>query len=157
MSTGHRMARVLGVVAGAAVALGAIAGYQLTRAGESPARAGTELRTPVLSPAAFQRASGVRVTRVVVSGGGGLLDLRYQVLDPGAAAAIHDARTPPQLVDERSGLVVADLFMGHSHSGPFKAARSYYLLFDNPGALVKPGARVTVQLGRARLPHVPVL
>jgi hypothetical protein len=52
--------------------------------------------------------------------------------------------------------VVAGLLMGHSHRGRLHPAQSYYLVFDNPGGLVRSGSRVTVQLGAARVAHVPV-
>jgi ribosome biogenesis SPOUT family RNA methylase Rps3 len=110
----------------------------------------------LLSNPAFERRIGVRIVRVAVSGGGGLVDLRYQVLDPDAAASIHDAATPPQLVDEPTGVLVGGLLMDHSHKGRMNAAQTYYLVFDNPGSLVRRGSRVTVQLGAARVAHVPV-
>lgn len=59
-------------------------------------------------------------------------------------------------MDERTGVVVNELFMGHSHHGQLKPAQTYYLIFNNPGNLVRRGGRVTVQLGAARLAHVPV-
>ena len=150
-------ARVLGGATGAAVVLLAIGGYQLTRhSAAAPARPRAVAPPPLVPKAAFERRSGVRIVRVSVSGAGGLVDLRYQVLDPDAAASIHDAATPPELVDERTGLLVNSLFMGHSHEGRLNRAHTYYLLFDNPGSLVHRGARVTVQLGAARVAHVLV-
>jgi hypothetical protein len=150
-------ARLLGAVTGVAVMLAAGAGYQLTRRSDAaPTRARVAAPTPLLPRATFEQRSGVHITRVAVTGGGGLVDLRYLVLDPDAAASVHDAATPPQLVDERTGVLVNGLFMGHSHQGPLKAAQTYYLVFDNPGSLVHHGTRVTVQLGAARLAHVPV-
>jgi hypothetical protein len=110
----------------------------------------------VVSPAGLLERSGVRVVRVAASGGGGLLDLRFQVVDPDRAAAVHDADTPPALVDERTGGVIAGLFMGHSHHGRPKAGVTYYLVFENPGNFVKRGDRVSVVLGPARLQHVRV-
>jgi len=99
---------------------------------------------------------GVRLVRVSVSGAGGLIDLRYQVVDPARAAAVHAAATPPAIVDERTGLVLAQLLMDHAHSGPLKPAVTYYLLFDNPGGWVHRGATVTVLLGDAQVEHVVV-
>jgi hypothetical protein len=156
--TGTRT-RMLGALSGAVLALGGIAAYEVPRHlgdGGSPERARVVANPPVLSAAGFQRRSGVRIVRVAVSGGGGLVDLRYQVLDPNAAAAVHDQANPPELVDERTGVVVDSLFMGHSHKGRLKAAQTYYLIFDNPGSLVHRGTRVTVRLGAARIAHVPV-
>jgi hypothetical protein len=152
--------RALGAATGAALMLSAIAGYQLTRdrtpTHPEPAPPRAVAAPLLLSNAAFERRSGVRVVRVALSGGGGLVDVRYQVIDPDAAASLHDAATPPRLVDERTGVLVNELFMGHSHKGRLRAAQSYYLVFDNPGSLVQRGSRVTVQLGSAQVAHVPV-
>ena len=52
---------------------------------------------------------------------GGLIDLRYQVLDPDKANSLHAQQTPPALVDERTGLVVNQLLMNHAvHKGQLK-------------------------------------
>jgi hypothetical protein len=100
---------------------------------------------------------GVRLTQVAVTGGGGLLDLRFQVVDPDRASAIHDAETPPAIVDESTGLLINGLLMGHSHSGPFKAAVTYYLVFESTGNWVHRGSRVTVLLGNTQVEHVVVV
>jgi hypothetical protein len=42
------------------------------------------------------------------------------------------------------------------HHGRLKAGQSYYLIFEDPGNLVQRGARVTVQLGAARVAHIRV-
>jgi hypothetical protein len=112
--------------------------------------------TPMVSRSGLVQRSGVRIVRVAVSGGGGLVDLRYQVLDSEKAASVHSTTTPPLVVDERSGAVINRLFMGHIHNQKPKVGLTYYLLFDNPGDVVRPGNRVTVQLGDARLAHVVV-
>jgi hypothetical protein len=149
--------RVVGAVTGAALVLTGIGLYELAgHPGGTGARPRAAAVPPLLSKAAFQRRSGVRIVRVAITGGGGLVDLRYQVLDPQAATSIHDVATPPQLVDEGTSVLVDRLFMGHSHHGRLKPAQTYYLIFDNPGSLVHRGTRVTVQLGAARLAHVPV-
>ncbi|WP_028061075.1 hypothetical protein [Candidatus Solirubrobacter pratensis] len=150
---------MLGGVMGAALMLLAITSYEIARHSGSTGSASLPriaAPAPLLPKVAFERRAGVRIARVAVSGGGGLLDLRFQVLDADAAASVHDAATPPQLVDERTGVVVGGLLMGHSHKGRLNAAQTYYLVFDNPGSLVRRGSRVTVQLGAARVAHVPV-
>jgi hypothetical protein len=150
--------RMLGAVTGAGIVLLAAAGaYELVRHDDhAPAAAKPVVVPRLLSEGAFQRASGVHIVRVAVSGAGGLVDLRFRVLDPDAAAGIHDAATPPQLVDERTNVLVNELLMGHAHHGRYKAAQTYYLIFNNPGNLVRRGSRVTVQLGAARVAHVLV-
>src|SRR5262249_38467881 len=91
-----------------------------------------------------------------VTAGGGLLDLRYQVVDPSKAVAVHEARTPPAIIDERTGLVLNRLLMGHAHHGQLKPAVSYYLIFENTGNWVRPGSEVTVLLGDAQVEHIVV-
>ena len=111
---------------------------------------------PAVSASGLAERSGVRLIRVAVTGGGGLLDLRYQVIDPNKAAAVHEARTPPAIIDEHTGLVLNRLLMGHAHHGQLKAAVSYYLIFENTGNWVRRGSEVTVLLGNAQVEHVVV-
>jgi hypothetical protein len=111
---------------------------------------------PVVTEAGLTEQSGVRIQHVSVSGGGGLVDLRFQVVDPDKAAAVHDLATPAAVVDESTGLVVNALLMGHSHTAPFKPGVTYYLVFENPGNLVHRGSDVSVLLGNAQVEHVVV-
>lgn len=100
--------------------------------------------------------SGVRIVFVAVTAGGGLIDLRYQVIDPDKAASVHDEDTPPIVVDEATGLVVDQLLMGHFHEGEFNAGQTYYLIFENPGNIVQTGGMVSVLLGDSEVDHVIV-
>ena len=111
---------------------------------------------PAVSASGLAGRSGVRLIRVAVTAGGGLLDLRYQVVDPNKATAVHEARTPPAIIDERTGLVDDRLLMGHAHHGLLKPAVSYYLIFENTGNWVRRGSEVTVLLGDAQVEHVVV-
>jgi hypothetical protein len=147
------LVRLLGAVAGAGLVAAPVLGYAVTR----PSSAGSAAAhiPPAVSQAGLKARSGVRLIRVAASGGGGLLDVRYQVVDADRALAVHEAETPPAIIDERTGAVIDQLFMGHMHHGRAKAGVSYYLIFENPGG-VATGSRVTVQLGDARLAHVVV-
>ena len=111
---------------------------------------------PAVSPDGLVQRSGVRITRVAVTGAGGLVDLRFQVVDPDRAHTLHGPGTPPALVDERTGLVLSHLLMNHSHSGDYRPAVTYYLVFENTGNWVKRGGKVTVLLGDAQVEHVVV-
>ncbi len=121
-----------------------------------PAAVSAQWQRPVISAAGLVDRVGVHITHVAISGGGGLIDLRYEVIDPDKAAAVHDEATPPVIVDDTSGVVVDQLLMGHAHSGTFKAGQTYYLIFENPGNLVQTGSTVSVLLGNAEVEHVPV-
>jgi len=111
---------------------------------------------PAVSADGLVQRVGVKITQVAVTGGGGLLDLRYKVFDPDKAHAIHDATTPPAIIDERTGLVINQLLMSHAHSGPYKPAVTYYLVFEDTGSWVRHGSKVTVLLGNAQVEHVVV-
>jgi hypothetical protein len=154
--------RVVGLLVGAALAvtMGAAA-PRLTRSGPDGDRTAAQpvpasWQRPAVAATDLAERSGVRLVRVTVSGDGGLLDLRFQVVDPGKALAVHEPNTPPAIVDERTGLVLDRLYMGHSHTGAMKAAVTYYLVFDNPGGWVRRGSEVTVLLGNAQVEHVVV-
>jgi hypothetical protein len=114
------------------------------------------LDRPIVTEEGLVEKSGVRIVYVAVTGGGGLIDLRYQVVDPDKANAVHDANNPPTLVDEATGLVVNQLLMGHLHTRTFTAGQTYYLIFENPGNIVQSGNKVSVLLGDAEVDHVTV-
>lgn len=157
--SGSRRVRLLGALSGAGLVVAGIAAYALLSGSgahtTAPAQASPQA-PPVVDAAGLVRRSGVRVVHVALTGDGGLVDLRFQAIDPDKANVVHEPDYPPQLVDEQSGVVVSELLMGHRHSGRMLAGQTYYLIFSNPGNLVQRGDRVTVVLGDARLPHVLV-
>lgn len=158
-----RLTLIMGAVTGSALAVGALVVWLALGAdgGPSPSSAAPAAvqvawgRSAVDADGLAQR-SGVRITQVAVTGGGGLLDLRYQVLDPNRANNLHDAATPPAIVDEATGLVVHDLLMNHAHSGKYTAGETYYLVFENPGNWIRRGSTVTVLLGNSQVEHLKV-
>ena len=123
---------------------------------EATAVVSLALQRPVVTEDGLVEASGVRIVYVAVTGGGGLLDLRFQVVDPDKANSVHDANNPPTIVAAVTGLVVNNLLMGHSHTGIFNAGQVYYLIFENPGSIIQSGDEVSVLLGNAEVDHVIV-
>jgi hypothetical protein len=152
--------RIAGFLAGVLLAagIGALALWlpQRSNGQTSGAEPPPEWRRPAVSASGLAERSGVRLVRVAVTAGGGLLDLRYQVVDPSKAVTVHEAETPPAIIDERTGLVLNRLLMGHAHQGQLKPAVSYYLVFENTGNWVHHGSEVTVLLGDAEVEHVVV-
>jgi len=154
-----RRLRVAGFLTGVLIAagIGAVALLLPQRSNVAPsADPPPRWQRPSVSESGLAQRSGVRLVRVAVTGGGGLLDLRYQVVDPNKAVTVHEAQTPPAIIDERTGLVLNRLLMGHAHEGVLKPAVSYYLIFENTGNWVHRGSRVTVLLGDAQVEHVVV-
>ena len=151
--------RIAGFLAGVLIAagIGTLALWLPQRSNGQPSvEPPPEGRRPAVSASGLAERSGVRLVRVAVTAGGGLLDLRYQVVDPSKAVTVHEAGTPPAIIDERTGLVLNRLLMGHAHQGPLKPAVSYYLVFENTGNWVNHGSEVTVLLGDAEVEHVVV-
>jgi len=107
-----------------------------------------------LPQSAFEEATGVRVTLVAVTGQGGLIDLRYQVIDPDKAAIVHDPEKPPTIVDEATGQTFDKLWMQHGHSGELDPGATYYLILVNPNGGIKSGDLVSILIGNFRLEHV---
>jgi hypothetical protein len=156
-------ARIAGFGAGVLIAAGiAVLALWLPQrangglSGEASADPPPGWQRPSVSASGLAERSGVRLVRVAVTGGGGLLDLRYQVVDPSKAVTVHEAQTPPAIIDERTGLVLNRLLMGHAHHGQLKPAVSYYLIFENTGNWVRRGSEVTVLLGGAQVEHAVV-
>ena len=156
-----RKTRLLGALTGAGLAVAAVGGYMLVQQlGGNGSEAVTRSQPavvkipPIVSAAALEQKNGVRITHVAITGAGGLVDVRYQVVDADKAAVIHEIA--PVLVDETTGAVVDQLFMGHQHRGVMHAGQTYYLIFQNPGNLLQRGTRVTAVLGGLRVPHINV-
>ena len=98
----------------------------------------------------------MRVLRVAVTGQGGIVDLRYSVIADHSTMA-HDSNQHPAILDEQTGEVIGQPFMGMwHHSRAAKPGNVYYQLFVNQGGLIRPGERVAVRLGGATLRGVPV-
>lgn len=133
-----------------------LAGLLIIAAGTILARPGGTSAAGV-DPAArvaFERASGLRIERVTVSGAGGLVDVRYSVLD--STKALRSGG--PHVVDERSGAVADRPWMGHAHGSDDVAREGtgHYALLLNPGGSFRSGSPVTLVAGDAQLPHLRV-
>ncbi|HEY8302797.1 MAG TPA: hypothetical protein VIG48_12935 [Jatrophihabitans sp.] len=112
---------------------------------------------PVPTSSAMEQQLGVRFSRVAVVADGGLVTVFYVVLDSEKASVFEsDAAHRPVLVSEsrhRSTAHVALMKQGHT----LREGQTYYLVYDNSGATLRPGEQVTITWGGLRLRHVPVL
>ncbi len=95
---------------------------------------------------------GIEVVGVGLSAGGYMLDFRYRVVDPALALPLLVRGTAARLTDPASGAVLrvpASPKVGAlRQSAPVaEAGRVYFVMFANPGAVVKAGARVTIEIG----------
>jgi len=115
-----------------------------------------ERSRPGLSPEAFTAATGLEIKLVGVTGGGGMVDFRYKVVDAAKAASLlHDpANAPILLVEDGRGAVLRS--DPAAFNIEFDPDATYYVFFVNSQSVVRRGAQVTAVVGDYRLKHLPV-
>jgi hypothetical protein len=101
-----------------------------------------------------KRVWGVEVLGVRQSTAGRMLEFRYKVIDEAKANPLFVRKTKPVLLHAESGAqlnVASFAKIGPLRTtDPPKQGRIYWMFFENPGALVKPGDKVSVVIGDFR-------
>lgn len=107
-----------------------------------------------LSPAAFQERHGIRLDQVAVTASGGLVDLRFTVLDPVKARALlagHDGHAgAPRLLDPRTGQAL-EAPHGAMRNVRLKQDAACFLIYPNVRGAVRTGTKVSVLFGDVRV------
>lgn len=152
--TGHGVARPSATRIVGVTAIALVAGLGAWMLAARPA--GTSAAERAADRSLFAAETGVRPVHIALTGGGGLVDLRYQVIDADQAAAAHDPARPPSLIDEASGLPVDRSWMGHAHPRAFRAGTQYFELLVNPHGRLERGSEVTLVIGDSQLEHLRV-
>jgi hypothetical protein len=100
--------------------------------------------------AAIESQWGIRFTNVVLLADGGLVEMRYQVLDAGKSARIHSGSLkdlPVIKVEESGKAVSSQSMMFHFHHGDTNAqGRTYSILYANAAGAIHLNSRVAIQL-----------
>lgn len=109
----------------------------------------------VISNDTLEQEYGIRLTLVAVTAAGGLVDVRYRIVDPVKAA---------QLVDEEDGGIMPMVYVGngdamlmpdsHMRDQKLIADRMYFNLIPNSQNAVKRGSVVTIVFGDVALEPV---
>jgi hypothetical protein len=98
---------------------------------------------------------GIHFDLLAVTAAGGLVELRYQVVDPDKAAPlVHDPDLSPALVVEKTGATLVMQSPPHRHGTDLELGGTYFFLLANTRSAIDKGDRVTVIIGDARLEHV---
>ncbi len=111
-------------VAGLALAAGTV--------GAVVAQAGSSHRRPSFpSSPELESRSGVKFVRATLAADGGLLDVRYIVINaPNAQRWLADSATPPKLRDQRQGVVIDRVApMRDAHLQ--RPGQTYFLIYQN--------------------------
>ncbi|HZU87484.1 MAG TPA: hypothetical protein VFF78_08375 [Anaerolineaceae bacterium] len=110
-----------------------------------------------LSNAQIEARYGVRFTQVAVTAAGGMIDIRYQVVDPDKVMnMLNDPANAPRLIVRDSGVEVAVNTMDMSHKSGFETGRVYWMLYYNTGNALKSGTVVTLQVGDLKIENILV-
>ena len=145
--------RWLALLMAASVFLAMFGGWQWYRHKSTDVRWGTSSVTREGMAACY----GIDVNLVAVTAAGGLVELRYQVVDADKASPIlHDEDLAPALVDEESGRTIVMSAPPHRHSGQLQLGATYFFLLANANNALHGGDEVTLVIGDARLEHIAV-
>jgi hypothetical protein len=102
----------------------------------------------------YKSVWGVEILGVRRVSAGTWLRFSYRVVDAKKAAVLNDKRLNPRLIDEKTGATLMiptmDMVGPLRPTAPPQNGRSYYMIFENPGGLVRPGNRVNLVVGSFR-------
>ena len=103
---------------------------------------------------AIEATWGVRVTHVAVTADGGLVEMRFLVLDSDRALAMmQDVSNVPVLRVEANGtLVRSAALMTAKHA--IAPGRTGFMLYRNTKGAIQPGTSIAVVFGKLELQHV---
>ena len=133
--------------------VGALGAWALWPGRGQDVRAGTTL----VSSEGMAAKYGIDVTMVGVTAAGGMVDFRYQVVDPDKAdQVVHDLDLFPKMVNEETGATLVLRSLPHSHSQKLDLGGNYFFLVPNAQNAMHPGDSVTLVVGDLRLEHVIV-
>jgi hypothetical protein len=108
----------------------------------------------------YKRKWGVDVVGVRLVSSGAMLRFTYRIMDAEKAKSLNDKRWNPYLIDEASGAKLGvpemDKVGKLRQTGPAEEGRVYWMVFGNPGQLVKHGSRVDVVIGDFRASGIVV-
>jgi len=128
---------------------GLVAAWRIGRGAEASSARGVIPISPEI-----EEKFGIRFTQMAVIAEGGMIDLRYRIIDEGKAANFgHYTETAPMLIAEDSGKIVDTTLMGFHHHN-LEVGRVYYILYRNTANAIEPGSKVTIAIDELSLEHV---
>jgi hypothetical protein len=139
----------IGVVAVLAVGAGVSGALGWWPGQKADVRAGTTLVTAEGMAARY----GIDVNLIGVTAAGGLIEFRYQVVDPDKAdRMIHDEKLLPIVVVEDSGATM--VISRPHHASEIKLGATYFFLFANSHNAIHAGSKLTLVMGDSRIEHI---
>jgi len=108
-----------------------------------------------IDQSAFAGDTGIWIEHVSLIGGGGLIEIRFRVLDVDKSEIVHDTVNPPRIVGP-DGFEIRYQRHEHSHSDDNRLGGTYQEQLVNLGSKIRRGDRVTVRVGTFELKGVTV-
>lgn len=105
---------------------------------------------------------GIEILFLRTTANGKMLDLRYRVINPDLAKEVtkRNSSLDLRVVDKKSGqtlgVPVTHIGFLRTKTAKPRKNRVYYILFDNPESVVKPGSEVSVLFGEMRVEGLSV-
>ncbi len=106
---------------------------------------------------------GIEIVGLRRSAMGYILDFRYKVVNVEKATKIFGPKIHPQLIDPDSGVVLTvpsppttGALRQTRHKSNAMEGRHYFILFTNPGGLLKSGQKVRIRVGELRIDDVVI-
>lgn len=143
---------ILGAL-GQATAVAPAAMVDVSRGAGSPPDAGSSI-TSAPHPRErtwLKKRWGVEVIGVRWTAAGHMLEFRYKVLDAEKARPLFERRIKPVLIEAGTGtelkVPTPPTTGALRNSNPPLSGRTYWMFFDNPGGIVRPGHHVSIRIG----------
>ncbi len=100
---------------------------------------------------------GIDVDLLAVTAAGGLIELRYQVVDPDKADRLsHDPDLAPAFIVEATGETLVMKAAPHHHGAELRLGGTYFILLPNAHNAIHEGTEVTLVIGDRRVEHLVV-
>jgi len=113
-------------------------------------------RPTIPTSAAVENASGVRILRATLAADGGLIDVRYQVIDRSKAGKyMTDTNAPPAIDIDRNGATL-NTVIAMQHRQDLRVGGTYFLIYHNASSAVRRGDLIDITVAGVTLNNVPV-
>jgi hypothetical protein len=110
-----------------------------------------QVENEIISTSILEERHGIRIKLIGVTGGGGLIDFRFKVLDQEKAGRLlKDPADVPVLVVEDSGTVLKPPDV-KPQDIQLENDSVYLILYPNTAGTIKPGTSVLVTIGNVHL------
>lgn len=115
-----------------------------------PVEHATKIAHAMPAPSAMESRVGIQIAHVGLTASGGLVDLRFKVLDAAKARALlrNPANVPMLIAGDMPPLMPPHKAL---HGASYSQGQVVYILYPNLRGAIKPGVEVTVAMGDARL------